>query len=149
VNADELEAELAAPQFEPLRTNGELRRYRFPSRKAQLIAAAQEWLYDQDSLTAALAELESDGARRKLICQCPGIGLKSASWLLRNTGWASELAILDIHVIRAMEGCGRIRDVHLPRDYERVEQIYLAWCDEIGSDPARFDLVLWDFSRQR
>jgi hypothetical protein len=144
-----IEAELRKPQFEPRCRDGRLRRYRFPVRKAELLFAAQLWLESVDSLAAEISALHCEFKRRDFLCACPGIGPKSASWLLRNCGYAHELAVLDIHVVRAMQSCGRIDKADLARDYEIVESEYLSWCRDYDADPARFDLIVWDFSRSR
>lgn len=144
-----IEAQLRKPQFEPTRVDGGLRRYRFPKRKADLLYRAQHWLADSPSLASTLSATSDERERRRLLCECPGIGPKSASWLLRNCGYAERLAVLDIHVLRAMQACGRITSADLSRDYEQVESAYLTWCGEYDADPARFDLLVWDFSRHR
>lgn len=144
-----IERELRRPQFDPPRRDGTARRYRFPARKATLLAGAQFWLHELSSLGGVLAEIPDEAARREFLCQCPGVGAKSASWLLRNTGYAERLAVLDIHVVRAMQACGRLGSAELPRDYEDAEAAYLRWCAEFNFDPARFDLLVWDFSRWR
>lgn len=144
-----IEAQLRKAQFDPPRRDGQLRRYRFPKRKADLLYRAQLWLRDYPSLAATLTAIKDERDRRDLLCDCPGIGPKSASWLLRNCGYAERLAVLDIHVLRAMQSCGRIDRADLARDYEFVEAAYLGWCREYDADPARFDLLVWDFSRHR
>jgi N-glycosylase/DNA lyase len=144
-----IQAELRKAQFEPRRSNGDLRRYRFPVRKAELLFAAQLWLEGIGSLAAEISAISCELERRDFLCSCPGIGPKSASWLLRNCGYARELAVLDIHVVRAMQACGRIDKADLARDYEIVETEYLSWCRDYEADPARFDLIVWDFSRSR
>jgi N-glycosylase/DNA lyase len=145
----ELEAELSARQFEPRRRDGTARRYRFPTRKAGILADAAAWLYATGPLLPLLRRCEEERDRRRLLCACPGIGPKSASWLLRNCGLAERLAILDIHVIRAMRESGRLKGYALPRDYEAIEEQFVAWCDELGAEPGGFDLLLWDWSRTR
>lgn len=149
LSVERIEAELREPQFAPDRVDGTLRRYRFPARKARLLDDAQLWLQDSPPLAAALRAIPEERWRREFLSQCPGIGKKSASWLLRNTGYARELAVLDIHVLRAMQDCGRLGAANLPRDYEQAEDAYLSWCTEREYDPARFDLLVWDFSRRR
>jgi hypothetical protein len=140
--------ELARPQFEPRRSDGSLRRYRFPNRKARLLVAAREWLLQECPVTLQLRDLDDERGRRELLCRCPGIGPKSASWLLRNTGYASELAILDVHVIRAMREYGYAEDgITLPRDYDRLEGSFLAWCGTLDARPDAFDLFLWEWQR--
>lgn len=144
-----IERELRLPQFDPPRRDGRPRRYRFPTRKATLLVGAQRWLRELSSLGDTLAEIPDEPSRREFLCKCPGVGAKSASWLLRNTGYAERLAVLDVHVVRAMQACGRLSSAVLPRDYEDAEAAYLHWCAEFDFDPARFDLLVWDFSRWR
>jgi N-glycosylase/DNA lyase len=140
-------AELSTPQFQPQRVDGSLRRYRFPKRKAELIVGARRWLHERDSLLVDLQELASERERRQLMCGCPGVGPKTASWLLRNLGLGLGLAVLDVHIMRALQTAGRITTERLPRDYAFVETQFLAWCDELGASPAAFDLFVWEFQR--
>lgn len=142
-----LEREFSSPQFRPVRRDGSLRRYRYPRSKARLVVAALRWLEPQGSLTVALENLNGERERRKLLCRCPGVGPKTASWILRNTGYAVELAILDVHVIRAMEREGRRPPGRLPAAYELVEAAFLEWCRELDVPPASFDLFLWEWER--
>lgn len=142
-----LRRELATAQFEPRRTDGHLRRYRYPHRKGQQIVACRRWLQDVGPLADALRALPCERERRRLLCDCPGIGPKSASWLLRNCGLAEELAILDVHVMRVMTAAGRLGVASLPRDYERVETAFLDWCQELGAPAAAFDLLVWELAR--
>jgi thermostable 8-oxoguanine DNA glycosylase len=139
--------ELSAPKFEPRRKDGGLRRYRYPRRKAAQIVACRSWLDEIGLLTEALLEVPCERARRRLLCDCPGLGPKSASWLLRNCGLSEGLAILDVHVLRILAGTGRLEPVSMPRDYEFAERVYLGWCAELGASAAAFDLLLWEFSR--
>jgi thermostable 8-oxoguanine DNA glycosylase len=140
-------ATLESPRFEPIRKDGTLRRYRFPRRKATLICQARAWLHESGSLAEQLAMRTCERERRTWLVTCPGLGPKSASWLLRNTGWASELAILDIHVMRAMTDAGLLQEPRLSGGYERVEALFLDWCSELDAAPAVFDLFLWEWQR--
>lgn len=142
-----LEAELARAQFGPPRRDGGPRRYRFPARKAQLLAEATGWLGQMGMLSDRLASQSTEHGRRAVLCRCPGIGPKSASWLLRNCGLAERLAILDVHVLRVLRESGRVKGAVLPRDYDEVERTFVSWCDELGTEPAGFDLLLWEWSR--
>jgi len=141
--------ELGQPQFLPRKLDGTLRRYRYPRRKAMLVAAASQWLALCGPLTQALSSLDCERERRELLCACPGIGPKTASWLLRNLGFAQNLAVLDVHVLRAMASAGLVDQVNLSRDYEMVEETFLAWCEDLAAPPAAFDLFLWEFQRGR
>lgn len=146
IRAD-LERELSTPQFLPRRVDGRLRRYRYPRRKAQLLVACRGWIKELGSLRLALESIGGERERRALLCGCPGIGPKSASWLLRNCGLGDDLAILDVHVLRAMDNAGRIHEMSLPRDYELIESAFLEWCRDLGAPAAAFDLMLWEISR--
>ncbi len=139
--------ELTRPQFEPRRSNGTPRRYRYPSRKATLLSDAVFWVHDQGGLLKGLSVRLTESERREWLCTCPGVGLKTASWLLRNCGWARELAILDVHLVRALSEAGVIIDAQLPRDYLRIERAYLDWAEHLGACPAALDLFLWDVQR--
>lgn len=151
--AEDLESrladELSQPQFLPRKLDGGYRRYRFPVRKATLVTAASQWLLAGDPLPDALTNLDCERERRTLLCACPGIGPKTASWLLRNLGFAQNLAVLDVHVLRAMSSAGLVDHVNLSRDYEMVEDTFLAWCHDLEAAPAAFDLFLWEFQRGR
>ena len=139
---------LLQPQFGPAKTDGDLRRYRFPLQKASTIVKARNWLHGNHPLHQRLLELSSSRERRRLLSNCPGIGLKTASWLLRNLGMGAELATIDIHVFRALRDAGRIPDnLQMPRDYELVEDAFLEWCNELDASPAAFDLFIWHWQR--
>ena len=145
---DALALALVQPQFEPRRQDGSLRRYRFPRHKAAMIVNARRWLSDNATLSERLHRMDSCRERRELLSDCPGVGLKTASWVLRNLGLGTELAIIDIHVLRALSDSGRVPEtVQLPRDYELAENAFLEWCDELDAPPAAFDLFVWDWQR--
>jgi thermostable 8-oxoguanine DNA glycosylase len=139
--------QLERPQFEPRRKDGALRRYRFPARKAELIVAARRWFLERPDLADDLSSLATGFERRTIMCTCPGVGPKTASWLLRNLGLGDDLAIIDIHVLRALCSAGRIEKLTLPRDYALAEQAFLGWCRELGASPAAFDLFVWEWQR--
>ena len=141
-------SELLRPQFEPRRRDGSFRRYRFPKHKASVIVKARRWVCNQEPLDERLLKLGNSKDRRKFLSGCPGMGFKSASWLLRNLGLGSELAILDVHVLRALLDAKRIPDdVRIPKDYEMAEEAFLAWCDELDAPSAAFDLFVWHWQR--
>ena len=145
---EEIVQALMQPQFEPRRLDGTLRRYRFPRSKASVIVSARRWLLENAMLVERLRTIPSSKERRELICDCPGIGLKTASWVLRNLGLGAHLAIIDTHVLRALSDSGRVpKTVSLPRDYELAEIAFLEWCDELDAPPAAFDLFVWDWQR--
>jgi thermostable 8-oxoguanine DNA glycosylase len=144
---DQLVALLTERRYHPLRVDGTMRRYRFPRRKAELIRQARTWVLAAGSLTEHFSARSCEHDRRTWLVGCPGVGPKSASWVLRNTGWASQLAILDVHILRAMTDAGVIAEVRLPVDYEAVERCFLDWCERLGAAPGVFDLFLWEWQR--
>jgi N-glycosylase/DNA lyase len=138
--------ELMQPQFEPRRQDGSLRRYRFPDSKSRLITSARTWVRAAHPVQT-LRSMRTQREHRDFLCGCPGVGPKTASWLLRNLGLGDELAIIDVHVLRALTGTNRIGSVRLPRDYELIEKAFLAWCAELGASPPAFDLFVWEAQR--
>jgi len=140
---------LGRPWYEPCRVDGSGRRYRYPRRKAALVRAADDWLHTQaaNGLLRELRAVPDAVGRRTWLCSCPGVGPKTASWLLRNVGLGESLAILDVHILRALEQAGRVGPYRLPRDYESVEQAFLQWSTDVGAPPAAFDLLLWRLGR--
>lgn len=79
----------------------------------------------------------------------PGHRAQDGQLAAAQLGYGKNVAVLDVHVLRAMATAGLIETVLLPRDYEAVEERYLAWCEEIEAPPAAFDLFLWQFQRGR
>ena len=141
-------ATLELPQFEPRRADGSLRRYRFPKRKAAIIVKARGWVRSRKPLDECLLYWDDPKDRRRILLGCPGLGLKSASWLLRNLGMGDELAVLDVHLVRALQDAKRIgNEIRLPRDYYAVEKAFLNWCHELNAPSAAFDLFIWEWQR--
>ena len=144
-----ISSELLRPQFGPPKADGTLRRYRYPFKKASTIVKVRNWLRCNRPLHERLLEFSSCQERRALLIGCPGIGMKTASWLLRNVGLGAELAIIDIHVYRALVDAGRIPiSTRLPRDYTIAEGAFLEWCNELGAPPDAFDLFIWHRQRR-
>lgn len=140
---------LSRPRFEPRKQDGQLRRYRFPRSKAATLVKARRWVLANGPLMELLLMFDCDRARRRFLIECPGVGLKTASWLLRNLGLGTEVAIIDIHVQRALTRTGRLADdARMPRDYELAEGVFLEWCRELDAPPAAFDLFVWDWQRE-
>ena len=139
---------LMRPQFEPRRKDGSFRRYRFPKQKASVIVKARQWVRVHDPLDKRLFQLNDPKERRKFLNECPGVGFKTASWLLRNLGLGNDLAIIDVHLLRALMSAERIPyDIRIPRDYEMVEEAFLFWCAQLEAPAAAFDLFVWHWQR--
>ena len=62
---------------------------------------------------------------------------------------SDEVAILDIHVLRAGELIGLFdRGYSLPRDYERLERRFLEFCEALGVRASLMDAIIWTEMRQ-
>jgi thermostable 8-oxoguanine DNA glycosylase len=125
-----------------IEVQGRLKKYRFPRQKAKRIADAMSML-EVDKLTAL-----PDKEFRDAICKLPGIGPKTASWIARNWKGADNVAILDIHVLRAGHFIGIFdRKAQLPRDYYDLEAQFLSFADLLDVPPSILDAVMWSDMR--
>lgn len=117
-------------------------RYRFPAQRAQRIVEALR----------ALETIDASHTPRRLrdeLTSLSGVGPKSASWIVRNLTGSDDIAIIDIHVLRAGAAAGVFdRRWALPRDYARFEISFLAWAAVADVPAAGFDLALWNAMRQ-
>lgn len=140
---------LGRPWYRPTKLDGEGRRYRYPKRKAFLLRQADDWLREhaRDGLLERLTTIDDEVERRAWLCGCPGVGPKTASWLLRNIGLGDGLAILDVHLLRALEATGRAGEWRLPKHYLELENAFLQWSASLAAQPAAFDLFLWEYQR--
>ena len=127
---------------EPLDVGGAWRRYRFPVQKARHLAGA---LTKLETFTPP----RRDRALRDALTRLPGVGLKTASWIVRNHRGSDRVAIIDIHILRAgrLAGAFPIRLVPA-RDYRELERRFLAFAKEIGVPASVLDALIWDYMRR-
>jgi N-glycosylase/DNA lyase len=122
---------------EPLIVDGRRIRYRFPHQRAERIAAALVMLQTGLPPTEPLI-------LRRWLLRIAGIGPKTASWIVRNHLDCDEVAILDIHVIRACQVMNVFSShVKMPRDYEVLERKFLAFSAAIGVRASVLDAIIW------
>ena len=73
-----------------------------------------------------------------------GIGPKTASWIVRNHMGSDDVAIIDVHVLRA---CHRMKlfpnEISLPRDYRALEESFLNFANAIKVRASLLDAVMW------
>lgn len=122
---------------QPLRVGHRAVRYRFPRQRAGRLSAALTHLHQNPV---------PDQPRRirDALVNVPGIGPKTASWIVRNHYDSDAVAILDIHVCRAGEAAGVFdRAWTLPHDYERYEAFFLAWASHAGVRASVLDACIW------
>lgn len=137
--AAEIEAVLTAP----LVVCGRRRpvRYRFARQRAARLAAALRVLAESDPPATAL-EL------RGWLMLLPGVGPKTASWIVRNHCGSDEVAIIDIHVRRAGVRAGFFSsEWQLPRDYGLFESAFCQVAALGRVPPSRLDACMWDQMR--
>lgn len=83
----------------------ELKAVRFPNNKARYIIEARRFF----TVNGAIKIKDKIDAREILetrhwfVCNVKGLGFKEASHFLRNIGFGSDLAILDVHILKNME----------------------------------------------
>lgn len=127
---------------EPLTVNGRSVRYRFAAQRAGYLAGTLD----------ALAELDPDQlgdvALRDALCHLPGIGPKTASWIVRNRRASDRVAILDVHIVRACSAIGIFPAGAEPaRRYIDLEQRFLAFCEATQSRASAMDAIMWSTMR--
>ena len=112
-------------------------RYRFARQKAAYVSAAFRELPEVDPGLA-------DRPLRDRLTRLRGVGPKTASWVVRNLRRSDEVAILDIHVVRA----GRLLGIFEPgycveRHYGALEAAYLRFARAIDAPASILDSVMW------
>lgn len=112
-------------------------RYRFPRQRALRISAA---MASADRVDLGV----DDRALRDALMDFPGIGPKTASWIVRNMRGSDEVAIIDIHIERAGLCAGVFdRAWRLPRDYALFEAAFLGWAEHGGLSASHLDSCIW------
>ena len=129
----------------PATVDGRAARYRFPNQRAERLAQAIPALDESRFRTS-----DSQLLRRQLQT-LKGIGPKTASWIVRNWLGSDDVAILDIHVVRACQAIGVFPvSVDLISDYDQLETSFLDFSKALGVKASILDAVIWhrmrDFS---
>ena len=127
----------------PELVKGRPHRYRFPKQRAKRLHNAMHRLseikLDFDDAVAFRNELQS----------LEGIGPKTASWIARNWLDTDQVAILDIHVLRAGWVINLFRkNCKLPRDYGELERRFLLFAEKIKVRASVLDAVIWSDMRK-
>ena len=127
---------------EPMALDGKMVKYRYPNQKAIYLAEAM------DFLRRGAADVSSGRALRDSLLTIRGVGPKTAGWVARNFLDSDDVAILDIHIIRA----GQLCDLYTPqqkveREYFEMEARYIEFCHGLSVRPAVIDCLIWDQMR--
>lgn len=123
---------------EPMSVDGRLVRYRFAKQKARYLAAALQ------KLSAEYPPLSSGKALRDWLLDVPGIGYKTASWVARNWLDADDVAILDIHILRAgLLGKFFESNLTVERHYLQLEEQFIRFSKGLGVRASELDALIW------
>jgi hypothetical protein len=121
----------------PLTDQGRPRRYRFARQKAGRLSAALEQL-------RAIAPPREPLTLRNWLMTLPGIGPKTASWIVRNHTGSNDVGIIDIHIIRAGQAAGVFASSwQVSRDYFVFERAFLQWAAHGGVAASLLDACIW------
>jgi len=119
--------ELGVERFEELMKEAGVRFYK---KKAEYVFNSLR----RFNIIERALRMNSRDARRYLVKNVKGLGMKEASHFLRNLG-RKDIAILDRHVLRWLKN----RGYDLPKSYERIEEILR----RMEKNLAKLDLVIW------
>lgn len=138
LNGDVTEAELTKQLSEPLQVGSRSICYRFAAQKARYLHAAMR------RLATERAPMASGRQLRDWLTELPGIGLKTASWVARNTLDADDVAILDIHILRAGALAGFFDpELTVERHYRALEDRFIEFSQCLRVRPSELDSVIW------
>ncbi len=127
----------------PLLVSNREVKYRYPNQKAKFLASAMSFLRENSLRTESGLEL------REQLRQIKGVGFKIASWVARNVLDCDDVAILDIHLLRAGRICGLFSSEHrVERDYLEMESLFLEFSRAMAVRPSRLDLLIWEEMRE-
>jgi N-glycosylase/DNA lyase len=135
-------AEIEGILREPLILDGRPVRYRFYRTKSRYLSAGLIALaYGRPPEHDALAF-------RAWFDRLPGVGPKTASFITRNWLGSDDVAILDVHIVRACQIIGLFpRKLDLARDYLGLERRFLQLARGLGVRASWLDAVMWDDMR--
>jgi thermostable 8-oxoguanine DNA glycosylase len=132
--ADEIEELLSAP----LEVNGRLQKYRFPRQRAHRLNIAL------NAIRINPPSADDPLMFRDQLMKLPGIGPKTASWIARNWLGSDEVAILDVHVLRAGTMIGLFPlNYKLPKEYQSLEKRFLAFARALDVKASVLDAIMW------
>lgn len=132
----------AAELSVPLRVGSREIRYRYPNQKSRFLADAMRYA-QQNQLT-----MNSGLALRGQLLNIKGVGYKTASWVARNVLDSDEIAILDVHILRAGLLCGLFLPAQrVERHYEEMEARFLLFCEKLQVRSSAMDCLIWESMR--
>lgn len=134
---------------EPLLVDNQLKRYRFPNKRAEQLSKTAVRVHSEASNLDELLNSfnDPDEARSWLVTNAPGIGPKQASMFLRNIYHSFDLAIIDRHVVDYMKVMN-IYDAQngstsTLRTYRKHEAAMTAHALDMGVKVGLMDWAIW------
>lgn len=132
------EATLLTWLSEPMDCGTRKVRYRFARQKSKFLALALQ------RIRANIPPTDSGVLLRDWLMESPGIGYKTASWIARNWLDADDVAILDIHVLRAGQLGGFFKPgLTVERHYREIENQFVQLSVGMGVRASELDAVIW------
>ena len=117
-----------------------LNKHRFHNNKAKYIIKARDFV----NIKSIIKDMTENDARKWIVENIKGIGMKEASHFLRNTG-GQNLAILDRHILRLLAEheiivCPKTLN---SQTYEEIELKFKELASTLRMSLAKLDLFLW------
>jgi N-glycosylase/DNA lyase len=127
----------------PLDVDGRHVRYRFYKTKSRQLSAGLE------ALREGGPDETDTGAFRAWFRGLPGVGAKTSSFITRNWLGSDDVAILDIHVVRACQAFGLFeQDVDLSKCYGELETRFVSFARAIEVKASWLDALMWEGMRR-
>lgn len=122
----------------PITHGGKTIKYRFARQKSRYLYAALTAVKD-----ISVPQSSGNDLRNWLLA-LPGIGYKTASWIARNWLDADDVAILDIHILRAGQLGGFFsQGLTVEKHYLEIEKQFLEFSRGLGIRASELDAVIW------
>ena len=79
-----------------------------------------------------------------------GLGPKTASWVVRNHFGSDDVAILDVHIIRAgiVSACSTKRADPNRNYYDLEDRYFGLLLGRLKSQQSLLDAIMWDYMRR-
>ena len=135
---EDIETALSAPFL----ISGKPIKYRFAGQKARYLSVTLSTLHKA-------SPPEHPKELRDYLTTLHGIGPKTASWVVRNHFGSNDVAILDVHIVRAGIMVGLFDEKADPnRNYYDLEDRFLAFCQALEEPVSLLDAIMWDYMRR-
>ncbi len=127
----------------PLDVDGRKIRYRFYRTKSRHLSAGLK------ALREGRPDEQDATSFRAWFRRLPGVGPKTSSFITRNWLGSDDVAILDIHVVRACQAFGLFEAAaDVSRHYCELEQKFIRFARALNVKASWLDAVMWDGMRQ-